>query len=444
MNIYTTTTTNNNKATIFSMKSNLITTAAKDDRLKQHAALKMLTVLVFEYYNTKTGKCNPGDHLLMKQLKVSDRTIERSRAHLINLGYMSLTSDGQYNIHWDMRVPNSDMRVPNSDMRVPTENRYPSDSIRQSADSRPVTIEEPLKEPLKELSVRDKVAAPESERVNLSSKETERTNFSEETDVHPKTNLSDQDSNLHSKINCPVNGLDIPRGLLGTISPEHLSAFREWLNDMGLSKHCVNGLRYSAMIECYNDRTNTLIKSLFPPLSQHDNFPPADDLPKPTIDHSETMRPKGDVAWLSRGEERQRAMVNLRGLRSDIVDAPTANQITQIKPYYDRFDSRKASTSEISWFCHLVADATFVRVHEFAPTITELELVYFQTTNNSSLQWDMMLQQVQMEWQELKAFVGGLAAVRNVAPALDRFGSWPCENAAARRTDRMDVPSDRD
>jgi hypothetical protein len=83
------TTISTKSSTIFSMKSRLITTAAKDDRL-QHAALKMLTLLVFEYYNTKTGQCNPGDHLLMKSLQVHERTIDRVRTQLKELGYVSL------------------------------------------------------------------------------------------------------------------------------------------------------------------------------------------------------------------------------------------------------------------------------------------------------------------------------------------------------------------
>jgi hypothetical protein len=153
------TTTSTKSSTIFSMKSHLITTAAKDQRLKQFAAFKMLTLLVFEFYNTKTTKCNPSDHLLMKKLRLCERTVRNCRTRLIELGYISVGTNNNYTIHWTVpamqfRQCSSKIRqcsaappamqFQNPAMQFQTENEYPSDSIQQSADFQPGTIEEPL------------------------------------------------------------------------------------------------------------------------------------------------------------------------------------------------------------------------------------------------------------------------------------------------------------
>jgi hypothetical protein len=255
------------------------------------------------------------------------------------------------------------MRVRNTGTCVQTENEYPTDNIHQSADFQPVTIEEPLNLTI-ERTLCERVAPLNSDRVPL----------------------SDKESNLHSKINCPVDGLDIPRGLLGKISPEHLPAFREWLITMGLSKHCVSGLRYSAMIECYNDRTNNLIESLITPPS---TVVPPPQTPVLSSDEHQQV--------IGRGRERHQAMMNLRALCSGGIDGFfTDAQIAEVKPHYTMLNSEKASADDIAYACqHFFRDASFVALQQFEPSFADIQRTYFLLDANPSLRWDAVMQQIQ-------------------------------------------------
>ena len=154
---------------------------------------------------------------------------------------------------------------------------------------------------------------------------------------------------------------------------------------MGVSKHCVNGLRYAAMIECYNDRTNTLIGKLITPPPQ----------PVPSSDEDQQV--------IERGRQRHQAIVALRAICSGIDTFFTDAQIAELTPHYTLLDLKKVTTDEMAYACqHFFRDASFVAVQQFEPSLADIQRTYFLLANNPSLQWDMVLQQVQMEWAELE------------------------------------------
>jgi len=59
-----------------------------------------------------------------------------------------------------------------------------------------------------------------------------------------------------------VPGIEFPRGKLGQVTKGNMRPLKEWSSQLGLSRKCVDAMRWKDMVICYNDRTNNTIADL--------------------------------------------------------------------------------------------------------------------------------------------------------------------------------------
>ena len=59
-----------------------------------------------------------------------------------------------------------------------------------------------------------------------------------------------------------VPGIEFPRGKLGQVTKANMRPLKEWSSPLGLSRKCVDAMRWKDMVICYNDRTNNTIADL--------------------------------------------------------------------------------------------------------------------------------------------------------------------------------------
>jgi hypothetical protein len=79
---------------------------------------------------------------------------------------------------------------------------------------------------------------------------------------HQENNCSSPSASTPAPAPVTVSGIGVPRGQLGWVTSENRRPLKDWLVSMGLSRKCVDAMRWKDMVVCYNDHTNNTIAKL--------------------------------------------------------------------------------------------------------------------------------------------------------------------------------------
>jgi hypothetical protein len=288
------------------------------------SAKSVLATLLF-YHNTKTGRSFVGEDTIAARLRLSTRQVQRCVRELQQKGWIvaerRFNKTSEYEFEWSRAVPVNKRRQSDDDMDVGSvhdagvvQSRHGCHPMTPSVSSNNdigvvlTDIRTDKRTTIKNThsSVCDS-ESPSDERKwqmqdsNLTGKEgphgesnssfkaspypspsaRDVTGLSEERD----SNLSVEDENLfahlggeddfssHQENNfaspsastpapVTVSGIGVPRGQLGWVTSENRRPLKDWLLSMGVSRKCVDAMRWKDMVVCYNDDTNNTIAKL--------------------------------------------------------------------------------------------------------------------------------------------------------------------------------------
>jgi hypothetical protein len=288
------------------------------------SAKSVLAALLF-YHNTKTGRSFVGEDTIAAGVRLSTRQVQRCIRELQGKGWIiaerRFNKSSEYEFKWSRAVLVNKKRQSNDDTYVGSvhdagvvqprhECHLMTTSVSSDDDIGVVLTDIRTDERTTIKNTHSSVCVSESlsnerkwqpQDSNLTSKEGPHgeSNSSFKASPYPspsarditglsderESNLSLEDENLiahlggeddfcsHQENNFSspsasmpapgtVSGIGVPRGQLGWVTSENRRPLKDWLVSMGLSRKCVDAMRWKDMIVCYNDDTNDTIAKL--------------------------------------------------------------------------------------------------------------------------------------------------------------------------------------
>jgi hypothetical protein len=367
MNIYADTNHKNNK-TITTKKLRLVEKAFENESLSLGAKV-VFARLLLKHYNNETERCDPSEKTLAADLKISLRQIRRFIKELKDCGWLGyerrFNSSNQYHFNWERTKSVSPMRTNQVSGEDKSGNgRGQNRSFNEDKDGR-LTNERTIERTI-ERTHTESVCDSASPSMKETSSDQDSTISPQESDPLHEENIFSTSHEKGSPAAAAVTaapasipGIAVPRGQLGWITPNNEQPLRNWLVSMGLSRHSVDAMRWKAMIECFNDRSNAMIESL----KQHQeapavNYCPDQDVINAGLGFWQTLMSGDPIITVLRGSQDKGYKVY---------------NVTVLAP-----------VDEIDSFCSLtVRDvaAAVPLVAELQPTRAELAMTYYQLNN---------------------------------------------------------------
>ena len=210
-------------------KVRLYCAAVDDITLRKGSTLLVLSIMLFQFHNTKGGRCDPSEETIGLKCGLSERQVRRCIKILMKQGWVTIkqrryNDSNLYDFAWN-KVPNEDISG-------------------QSMRTFQVVNEDISGHQTGHIgSVNEDMGVRLTQEYNTGSRTQEKNSLSEREvlliDSPNKPNNQVKPPNLHKKPQFPVFGINEARGDLRFIKPDKIPAMRKWLLSLGLPSNKV-------------------------------------------------------------------------------------------------------------------------------------------------------------------------------------------------------------